>query len=230
MSLCLIQILKEWLAILYVILSPLFIDSKSIDTLIVENNVSSGSLDYVVEYKDYDKVIKYNSNLPVNTTNIITQGEVGLTYNVNGENILLREPINEVVEIGTGAKTSYKGSVTGYGGDCLGCSGNVSCRTPEGTYSLLNSGEYYTDSSYGELRIIAADTSLFECGTVLDVKLKNENVRGIVLDTGSALRFAWKNEGRIVLDIAFQTQSDPDIYNITDKSGTVEIDVKRWGW
>ena len=61
-------------------------------------------------------------------------------------------------------------------------------------------------------------------------KSDGTSIRAIVLDTGSALRSAWRNDGKIVVDVAFKTQSDPELHNITDRSGNVKFSVKRWGW
>ena len=84
---------------------------------------------------------------------------------------------------------------------------------------------------YGSLRIVAADNSLFKCGTVLDIETTNGNkINAIVLDTGVALRNAWRNQKNIVVDVAFKSEDSSGIYEITDRSGKVKFDVKRWGW
>ena len=90
----------------------------------------------------------------------------------------------------------YNGKLTGYGPDCPGCSsvGNVSCLTREGAnHSLTYDGLYYNDITYGNLIILAADHLLFPCGTVVKVNngILNE-FYGIVLDTGIAMRNAWR--------------------------------------
>lgn len=230
MSLCLLKIVKEWIAILFVALSSLFGSDVGSDKIEVAYNIENINIITSVESVDYKTKKIYNDKISSDTKNVLTEGEVGIIYDVEGEKVTLREPVTEVIEIGTGAKDNYNGEITGYGADCVGCSGNVSCKTPDGVHNLSDS-EYYNDSQYGNLRIVAADNSLFKCGTVMDViKSDGTSIRAIVLDTGSALRSAWRNNGKIVVDVAFKTQSDPELRNITDRSGNVKFSVKRWGW
>lgn len=129
------------------------------------------------------------------------------------------------------SKTVYVGKMTGYGADCKGCSGlgNLACKTASGTvHSLTNNGQYYSDASYGSVRIVAADLSKFPCGTI--VKITNENLgefNAVVLDTGGSVKKAWAN-GTVWMDLAFQTERDPLIYSATSQNTTYE--VQRWGW
>lgn len=129
------------------------------------------------------------------------------------------------------SKAVYVGKMTGYGADCKGCSGlgNLACKTASGTvHSLVNNGQYYTDASYGSVRIVAADLSKFPCGTI--VKITNDNLgefNAVVLDTGGSVQNAWAN-GTVWMDLAFQTESDPLIYSATSQNTTYE--VQRWGW
>ena len=66
--------------------------------------------------------------------------------------------------------------------------------------------------------------------TVLDITSNGKTINAIVLDTGSALRNNWRNYGKIVVDVAFKTEKDPEVYKITDRSENVKFAVKRWGW
>jgi len=232
MSLCLLKILKEWIGILFVMFSSLFTDNVFVDKIEVAYNVENVNITTTVKSIDYNVEKIYNSKLSTGVVNVLTEGEVGIIYNVDGEEIVLRDPITEVIEIGTGPKSTYNGSITGYGADCPGCSGLVSCKTPEGVYyDLVNNGQYYNDSEYGSLRVVAADNSLFKCGTVMDITSSNgKKINAIVLDTGVALRNAWRNYGNIVVDVAFITEQDPEVFEVTDRSGNVKFEVKRWGW
>lgn len=232
MSLCLLNILKEWIGILFVLLSSLFSNDVATEKIEVAYNLENVNIETTVKAIEYKTQRIYNSKISSGTINTLTEGEVGIIYNVDGEEIVLREPIDEVIEIGTGPKASYTGSITGYGADCVGCSGKVSCKTPEGVYyDLANNGEYYNDSEYGNLRIIAADHLVFKCGTVVDITSTNgTKINAIVLDTGIAMRRAWRNNGKILVDVAFVTENDPGLFDVTDKSGNVRFDVKRWGW
>lgn len=231
MSLCLLQLIKEWIGILFVVISSMFSSNEEKNLISISYNVDGINTNLIAISKDYTTKKIYNSKLPYTTVNVITEGEVGISYEVDGEIIELNSPIQEVLEVGTGPRGYYTGSITGYGGDCIGCSGNVSCKTPEGAYNLEESGEYYNDSEYGNLRIVAADNSLFSCGTVLEITATSgEPFSAIVLDTGIAMRSAWRNQNKVLIDVAFKSEDDPNIFDITDKSGQVKFEVKRWGW
>lgn len=125
----------------------------------------------------------------------------------------------------------YVGKMTGYGADCAGCSGvgALACRAADGSrYTLSENGEYYYDSSYGSVRIIAAALDKFPCGTIVKV---DHPVLGsfyaVVMDTGGSVNRAWAN-GTVWMDLAFKTESDPDIYSTTSSNTTYS--VQRWGW
>ncbi len=180
---------------------------------------------------EYETVTTYNSSLPKGSVVTKEEGRSGLAYvNEKGENVaLIESPVNAQIEIGTGEEADYVGKMTGYGADCVGCSGNLSCRTREGnTHNLYSNGEYYNDSQYGTVRILAAALDKFPCGTI--IKVENENLgtfNAIVLDTGGAMRSAWAN-GTVLMDLAFRTESDPAIHLAT--SSNTKYSVQRWGY
>lgn len=231
MSLCLLKILKEWIGILFVLLNPGIFNDKEVKNIDVVYNINSVNMTAIATPVEYETEKIYNDKLPSTTRNVITEGQVGTVYEVDGENIVVNEPVNEVIEIGTGRAGTYSGSVTGYGADCIGCSGVVSCKTPTGYHNIKKNSVYYSDSQYGELRVLAADLTVFECGTVVEVDSTNgEPFMGIVMDTGSALKYAWNKYGRIVVDVAFNSEDDSGVYDITDRTGKVQFNIKRWGW
>ncbi len=125
----------------------------------------------------------------------------------------------------------YVGKITAYGADCAGCSGlgNLACPTKNGNkYSLANDGEYYSDSEFGSIRIIAADLSKFPCGTVVKITHnKLGEFYAVVLDTGASMQNA-SARGEVWMDLAFKTESDPEIYSVTSSNTTFA--VQRWGW
>ena len=191
-------------------------------TSIIMNEVEPYSTEYV-----------YNSSMSSSAEQIILQeGVNGLDYTYDGITYThLSDMTKQIIEVGTGKDGIYTGKLTGYGPDCPGCSsvGNVSCRTREGTnHSLINDGIYYKDTTYGSVRILAADNSAFPCGTV--IKVNNGRLTefyGIVLDTGSSMRNAWKS-GNVWMDLAFPSQSDAAKGNATSSNTT--FSVQRWGW
>ena len=125
----------------------------------------------------------------------------------------------------------YKGRLTGYGPDCLGCTGtgNLACRTREKkTFSLVRDGIYYTDSEYGKIRILSAATAKFKCGTIVVVtKSGGTPFTAIVLDTGGDMRRAWNN-GTVWMDLAYSSASMASSDGLTGKN--INFSVQRWGW
>lgn len=180
----------------------------------------------VVEYKT---VYKYSSKLPYNTSKVITEGVDGLKYISNGEEKTLVEKVDEVVLVGTGRYGEFTGALTEYGPDCVGCdpNGYTFCRTKKGNWhSLTKDGITYEDSEYGTVRILAAYTGVFPCGTIIEINNSDrKNVIGIVLDTGGGMITAYRN-GWTLLDIAYESQSKTE-FGINKKTS---FSVKRWGW
>ena len=185
------------------------------------SNISVKPVKYNTEYV-------YNDSLLYGKENVISHGVDG--YILEDSNTVLVEPINEVIEVGRGPVSEYFGSTTGYGADCVGCSGNVACSTSNGVHNLIRDGVFYNDSKYGNVRIVAADNSKFSCDTVME--LDNgimDPFMAIVLDTGGAMRSAWNN-GNILIDIAFSYENSNGINNATNKSGNVKFKIYRNGW
>ncbi len=185
------------------------------------------------EVKAYETEYVYNANIPSTADPLtLVEGVNGLDYTYDGLTYVhLNDQVNEVVQVGTGAQGLFNGKLTGYGPDCPGCSvvGNVSCRTREGlNHSLTTNGVYYNDIAFGSLRILAADHSVFPCGTVVKVNngVLNE-FYGIVLDTGYAMRNA-ATQGTIWMDLAFSSQAEALIGGAT--SSNTSFSVQRWGW
>ena len=134
-----------------------------------------------------------------------------------------------MVLVGTGRYGEFTGALTEYGPDCVGCdpNGYTFCRTKEGNWhSLTKDGITYEDSEYGTVRILAAYTGVFPCGTIIEINNSDrKNVIGIVLDTGGGMITAYRN-GWTLLDIAYESQSKTE-FGINKKTS---FSVKRWGW
>ena len=199
----------------------------------INNPNSDKTATIINEVKAYETEFVYNANIPSTADPLtLVEGINGLDYTYDGLTYThLSDKVNEVVQVGTGAQGLFNGKLTGYGPDCPGCSlvGNVSCRTREGlNHSLSTDGLYYTDITYGSLRILAADHSKFPCGTVVKVNngVLNE-FYGIVLDTGYAMRNAL-TQGIIWMDLAFSSQAEALTGGAT--SSNTSFSVQRWGW
>lgn len=230
MNIFLIQVIGNFVNFLTVTILSLFGMLNSVDTEIKNSDVTKNS--YIENQTiNYSTVYQYNSKIPSNISRVLVKGEDGIVYVNNYDNtqIVLKKVVNEIVEVGTGAQGMFQGRLTGYGPDCPGCSsvGNVSCRTKEGlNHSLINNGITYTDQEYGEVRILAAATSAFPCGTIIAV----DNgiltpFYAIVLDSGYDMRNAWQN-GNVWFDLAFESQAS--VTNVSNK--TALFSVQRWGW
>ena len=146
-------------------------------------------------------------------------------------NLIEREEVNFVIdsyqkvfsitEINNykGKKVEFVGTLTGYGPDCVGCSGIVGCFPYQ---NVTNGNIYYEDSTYGKIRILAADKNI-PCGSI--IKISNYDFiegdfYGIVLDRGSAIN-------GLTMDLLYESESE------TVKIGrTYEINFKieRWGF
>ncbi len=115
---------------------------------------------------------------------------------------------------------SFVGTLTGYGPDCKGCGGHVACSpNPD----VRNGNIYFNDSTYGKIRILAADRSI-PCGSIIHIENfkygENGEIVGIVLDRGSAI------VGK-TMDLLYPSEKD------TVKVGrqyNIRFTIERWGW
>ncbi len=223
------QTMIRYFVLLFFLLCSLFGITVNSSSIIVSNDNIYNSSNISIVPISYDTDIVYSDDVGYNERKVVTHGSSG--YALEDSGTVLIEPINEVIEVGRGNFDISYGSTTGYGADCVGCSGNVSCSTLSGnTHNLIRDGIYYNDSTYGNVRIVAADNSLFSCGTVMEIDNGIlEPFMAIVMDTGSAMRNAWRN-GDILIDIAFSYESSSDIDDATNRSGNVMFKVYRNGW
>lgn len=230
MNIGLLHLCMRWIEIICLSLFSLSSGASNISTISINNKSINKTSNVISTVVEYGTVKKYNSKLPMGRTNVIVEGKDGLSYAKNGQQTSLRDAVDEVLEIGTGLSGDYNGNTTGYGGDCKGCSGNVSCRTREGEkFNLINDGVYYDDNQFGSVRIIAADQRIFKCGTVIEIDNgKSEPFLGIVMDTGHDIKSNWDKYQLVHVDIAYETEKDPAVYSATSKDA--KFNVQRWGW
>lgn len=111
------------------------------------------------------------------------------------------------------------GKMSGYGPDCYGCSGYLASGEYVGDGKI-----YYDDSTYGNVRIVAADPK-YKFGTI--VRIKNSNLNGdflaIVLDRGGVIGF----DKRCLFDLLY---SNEDVANIDGISEDVIFEILRYGY
>ena len=183
-----------------------------------------------VKIIDYGTEYVYSEKYAEGEELVITNGENGYSHFVDGKIVNEKEPINQVLQVGTRKNVDYTGVLTGYGPDCPGCNseGYVACKTEEKTWwSLVNDGVIYNDDDYGKVNIVAADVRLFPCGTIIEINnSKYKNLLAIVLDTGYTMRRQWRTNKTVHLDLAFDTEKGTNA--VTNKKTNYHI--KRWGW
>ena len=234
MNIFLFDLMGRWIGLLVMGIASLFGSNVDTTEVVMSNQTANRDVTIMGTTVSYDTEYVYSSNIPVNIQIVSQKGISGLVYLDESGNIkeTIRDSVSEKVLYGDAEEGVYTGKMTGYGADCVGCSGvgNVACYTRSGTkHSLVNDGVYYNDEVFGNTRIIAAATSLFPCGTVIWIDRGDGNpYYGIVMDSGGAMRTAWNERGEVVIDLAFVTQADPDIRYVT-KTG-VSFTVQRWGW
>ncbi len=229
----LLQFVGKWISFLVVSMTSLFgtYNLKSVE-IINTNDNSNKSMNVTHKIVEYETIVNRTSKLPLNTKRIVKKGKNGLVYENNETKTVevIKKAVNEVIELGTGPAGQFHGRLTAYGADCKGCSGTVAYRTKENkSHNLLRDGVIYNDEDYGEIRILAAPNDVFQRGTIIEItRESDEPFIGVVLDTGSALNSAWRNDQRIIIDLAFETEKDPEVYKTT--SNNVKYKVLRWGW
>lgn len=124
---------------------------------------------------------------------------------------------NEVLQYAASNPVQFMGTMTGYGPDCEGCTGLVSCPPRQ---NVRNGNIYFEDSEYGKTRILAGDKSI-PCGTIIEVSGINNynNFYGIVLDRGGVIKGT-------LFDLLFPSERESSPF------GRVKASYKivRWGW
>lgn len=232
MNFYLLQLLGKWVCLLAVSLSTLVGFNSTKKYELQDNN--SKNISIITEFIPYETNITYNDSIPKDVKNIKKEGVLGIKFtNNDGTEVVLEEPINEEIEIGSGSYETYNGIITGYGPDCSTCSGRgyVACKTVDNKkFNLLTDGVYYNDAEYGSVRVLAAALTKFPCGTIVKVESKTLGTFiGIVLDTGYDMRKNYES-GIYHFDVAYSTEKDEMVSKTTDMSGNVIYNVQRWGW
>lgn len=231
MNIYLLQLIGKWFSLLFMSIASMFGTFDLSKEIINVNNYDKDKSSMIVSsVVEYDTIIKYNEDRPLNSKRTLVNGENGIIYqNKNGTKIkTLKEKVDEVIEIGTGKYGEYTGTLTLYGPDCATCDGigAVACAVDGKTYNLKTDGVNFNDSEYGEVRILAAPLKEFPCGTVVEINNSDmTKTYGIVLDTGGALVNAYQN-GNILFDLAHLTETD--LPHGTNKN--TKFSVRRWGW
>ena len=178
----------------------------------------------------YGTIETYDDSIPKNNKNVLVEGKNGkIVTNLTTGEVEVFESVNEEVVIGTGPEADYVGKLTGYGPDCYGCTGLLYCPDSDGVYHYLTNdieSTFFNDKEYGKVHILASDPTLFPCGTIIHVVNDNLDIIGVCMDTGIAMRNAWRLYGNVLIDLAFTGESITG--HITNNN--TKFTVLRWGW
>lgn len=170
------------------------------------------------------------SNGNVHKTNIITNmngvksieaNHIITKYDNRNQALQVREVSNmqEAALYGPDMPISFTGQMTAYNPICVGCTGKVYCPPRQ---DVTKGNIYFEDSTYGSIRILAADYAI-PCGTIVkitNVSFSSEPIIGIVLDRGGAIK------GNIMDFLVTET----DDMNIVGRQRNVHYEILRWGW
>ena len=159
------------------------------------------------------------------TTNINTVKSIKYSkITNNGINVIKKETykiVNStamIKEYGSKEKLEFTGTLTGYGPDCVGCSGVVACKP----HPNVKNNIYYNDPEYGKIRILAADRSI-PCGSIIKIsnfKFIGEEFYGIVLDRGGSIV-------GLTMDLLYPSEDDTVIIGRQYK---INFKIERWGY
>ena len=206
---------------------------KIVATIIVGTQLLVGGLFLVTLFtgKEVDKkvVIVENNNLSKMVDVVSSLYFEDFVNAITTQEIEIKEDEKKIEEVNTLVDSevsnpkiseyqsldTYVGTLTGYGPNCSGCIG----LTKSG-YDVRNTITY-TDSEYGEIRILAADES-FPFYTIVRVSnVPNmEPFIAIVLDTGGNVGF---NKGTL-FDLLFVDESQA-----LHKTENVTFEILRYG-
>ena len=203
---------------------------------------SKSEVNFKVNSKEIDKLswaVYDSGEVLVKAEEPVVKEEI--KEEVKEEEIVQEEVIQEVEEDKYFMKNqvinTYTGSLTGYGPDCYGCGNRVTNKVSTASgYHIANIVDgniepaftiTYTDSEYGEVRILAGDSTL-PYKTIVRVTVPNEEpIIGIVLDRGSTVGFEncrSKNGCLTTFDLLYETES-----SARGKLNNVVFDILRIG-
>ena len=162
-----------------------------LSSIIQSQNPTAAPTEEVVEEKIEEQKVE-----PKEETTVKVNEQTNITTEVVSEPIQEPEPVveekkeekkvNEVVNIIDTSSypviSSEVVTVSRYGHDCQGCEGG---QTAAG-YWVGDGRLYYNDSTFGSLRIVAADKK-YPLGTVIRITHNGNSFGAIVLDRGGGL-------------------------------------------
>ncbi|MBQ2909960.1 MAG: hypothetical protein IJE53_04080 [Bacilli bacterium] len=156
------------------------------------------SIDNTVKYVDSDIIEEIVQEVSVvdevkqESSNVSVEKEVLKETN----KVIVNTPVEVVEEVvNVPANEILTGKMSGYGPDCIGCSGYLA----NGTY-VGGGNIYYDDSEYGRVRIVAGDKK-FKFGTIVRI---NDSMLAIVLDRGGSIGIGKK----FMFDLLYESEAE----------------------
>lgn len=180
----------------------------------------------VIEYNNYftiDNVVKYvdsdvideplveevEAEKIVLEEKVVQENEPVVSETI--ENVISK--VEEVVEVQP-QNEIVTGKMSGYGPDCVGCSGYLA----NGHY-VGNGNIYYDDSEYGQVRIVAGDKK-YKFGTIVRI---NDSMLAIVLDRGGSIGIGKK----FMFDLLYASEAEA---NSNGVSYNTKFEILRNGF
>lgn len=149
---------------------------------------------------------------------VFTVSDKHVDVSINKEEVVTEEVSSLVEESTSDVLETQVGSLSGYGPDCVGCSGFLASGL-----DVRGGNIYYFDSTYGNVRILAGDRS-YPYGTI--VRVKNSRLSefiGIVLDRGGAIGFGKRHLFDLLYSSSTEALKNEVSYNTT-------FEILRYGY
>lgn len=175
------------------------------------------SIDNTVKYVDSDIIEEIVQEVSVvdevkqESSNVSVEKEVLKETN----EVIVNTPVEVVEEVvNVPSNEILTGKMSGYGPDCIGCSGYLA----NGTY-VGGGNIYYDDSEYGRVRIVAGDKK-FKFGTIVRI---NDSMLAIVLDRGGSIGIGKK----FMFDLLYESEAEA---NRNGVSSNTKFEILRNGF
>ena len=174
------------------------------------------TIDNVVKYVDSDvmdeALVDEDINIEEATIEEIVEEVVQPVVSETIDNALSK--VEEVIEVIQPQNEVVTGKMSGYGPDCIGCSGYLA----NGHY-VGNGNIYYNDSEYGQVRIVAGDKK-YKFGTIIRI---NDSMLAIVLDRGGSIGIGKK----FMFDLLYASEAEA---NSNGVSYNTKFEILRNGF
>lgn len=227
-----------------VLLGTLFLIISIHNKEVISYKVNSKEMDKLswVIYDSSDSLVSYEEDILTDndSDNVINDNDdVIIDNNVTyiEEDIVEEDSVSDNFFMDKEVLNTYYGSLTGYGPDCYGCGNYVTNKVSTSSgYHIANIVDgviepaftiTYDDYEYGNVRIVAGDSSL-PYKSIVRINIDNEDpIIAIVLDRGSTVGFDNCRSGNGCLttfDLLYETEG-----SARGKVNNVKFEILRIG-